>query len=81
MGLFFDLEFLLSDTDLAIAAIDRAGADVFPAVAMVGRVAARTDDDSPSVDRLAANLAHGRAVVFVPGLVIVDDGDSLAHPS
>ena len=46
--------------DLAAAAVDRASPDVFPALAVVGRAAARAEDDGSAVDDLAADLADRR---------------------
>src|SRR5207253_8891347 len=59
------LDDLLSHADLSVASIDRAGADVFPAIAVVGRVARGADDDGAGRDRLAADLADRRAGLLV----------------
>src|SRR5690348_14501474 len=51
------------DALLAVAAVDRAGADELPAVAVMGRLARRAEDAGDD-DRLAADLAdRGPGVV------------------
>ena len=52
--------------DLAVAAVDRAGADELPAVAVVGGPAGRADHPGFD-DRLAADLADRRAGVLGVG--------------
>src|SRR5262249_43659862 len=72
---------LLGHADLAVAAVDGAGADVVPAVAMMRRVAGGADDRVAGVDRLAADLTDGRAGVLVGRPGAVDDRDPLVHPA
>src|SRR5262245_9595052 len=67
--------------ELAAAAVDRAGADVFPALAVVRGAATGTEHNRAAVDDLAADLADRRAaVLFGRAGGIAHDRDPLAHP-
>src|SRR5262249_51210684 len=68
-------------SNFAVAAVDRAGTDVLPAIAMMRGVAGGADDDGPGGDRLAADLADRRAGVLLPGLRTVHHRAAPAHPA
>ena len=70
---------LIGHADFTVAPIDRAGADVFPAVAVVGCIAGGTDDHGAGENRLAADLADRRAGILRPGVRLVDDRNPLVH--